>query len=84
MYQPGEGPPATPAQPSGATSGTPGQIAGVQLEAATPAGGAMQQASHEDDTSTAAVEDKQDVKAVVSSWIDKTFLPAVNAQVSVP
>lgn len=82
QYQTRGDPSASPAQPSGATSDTPGQIAGVHLDAATPAGHAMQQASHEDDSSAAIADDKQDVKAAVSDWIDKTFLPAINAQES--
>ena len=74
-------PPMAPARPSGATSETPGQIVGVQLDAATPAGHAMQHASHKDE-SDAVPDDRQNAKAIVSDWIDKTFLPAINAQVS--
>ena len=74
-------PSATPAQPSGATSDTPGQIAGAHLDAATPAGHAMQQASHGDQAGAAMPEDRDGIKAIVSDWIDKTFLPAINSQV---
>lgn len=71
---------AAPAQPSGALSDTPGQIAGVHLDAATPAGHAMQQASHQDQSGAAVLDEKLSIKAVVSDWIDETLLPAINAQ----
>lgn len=42
----------------------------------------MQQASHEDKDNPALPADTQNVKAAVSDWIEKTFLPAINSQVS--
>lgn len=69
------------AQLSGAKSDTPGQIGGVQLDAATPAGHAMQQATQKGAEPLAMSGEKQDLKATVTGWVDKTFLPAINAQV---
>ena len=68
------------AQASGAKSDTPGQIAGIQLDAATPAGHAMQQAAHANEADGASHQ-KQDVKAVIADWLDTKLLPAINAQV---
>lgn len=69
------------ARPSGDKSDTPGQIGGSQLDAATPAGHAMQQATHSEIAAPLPAGDGQDLKAVVTEWMDKTFLPAINAQV---
>lgn len=68
------------ARPSGDKSDTPGQIGGSQLDAATPAGHAMQQATHSEIAAPLPAGDGQDLKAVVTEWMDKTFLPAINAQ----
>ena len=70
------------ARPSGDKSDTPGQIGGVQLDAATPAGHAMQQSTHSEVAAPLAAGEGQDLKAVVTEWMDKTFLPAINVQVS--
>lgn len=69
------------AQLSGAKGDTPGQIGGVQIDAATPAGHAMQQATQNGAGPLAMSGEKQDLKATVTGWVDKTFLPAINAQV---
>lgn len=66
------------AQPSNAKSETPGQIGGVQLDAATPAGHAMQQATHAEG---AGPSESSDLKAAITDWLDKVFLPAINAEV---
>ena len=70
------------ARPSGDKSDTPGQMGGVQLDATTPAGHAMQQATHSEVAAALPAGEGQDLKAVVTDWMDKTFLPAINAQVS--
>ncbi len=69
------------AQPSGARTETPGQIGGVQLDAATPAGHAMQQATHAEVGGPVAAAEGQELKALVTDWLDKKLLPAINAQV---
>ena len=69
------------ARPSEDKSNTPGQIGGVQLDAATPAGHAMQQATHSEVAAPLPAGEGQDLKAVVTDWMDKTFLPAINVQV---
>ena len=69
------------AQPSGAKSETPGQIGGVQLDAATPAGHAMQQATHAEGGGPAGPSESPDLKAAITDWLDKVFLPAINAEV---
>ena len=66
------------AQSSGAKSETPGQIGGVQLDAATPAGHAMQQATHAEEGGPGQ---SSDLKAAITDWLDKVFLPAINAEV---
>ncbi len=68
--------------PNGDKSDTPGQIGGVQLDAATPAGHAMQQATHGEVAAPLPAGEGKDLKAVVTGWMDKTFLPAINAQVN--
>lgn len=69
------------AQPSGAKSDTPGQIGGVQLDAATPAGHAMQQATHAEGCGPAGAGESSDLKAVITDWLEKVLLPAINAEV---
>lgn len=69
------------AQPSGAKSETPGQIGGVQLDAATPAGHAMQQATHAEEGGPSGPSESPDLKAAITDWLDKVFLPAINAEV---
>lgn len=69
------------AQPSGAKSETPGHIGGVQLDAATPAGHAMQQATHAEGGGPAGLGEGPDLKAVITEWLEKVFLPGVNAEV---
>ena len=71
------------AQPSGAKSETPGHIGGVQLDAATPAGHAMQQATHAEGGGPAGPGEGTDLKAVITDWLEKVFLPAINAEVHV-
>ena len=71
------------AQPSGAKSDTPGQIGGVQLDAATPAGHAMQQATHADVAGPAGSGESSDLKAVITDWLEQVLLPAINAEVHV-
>ena len=70
------------AQPSGAKSETPGVIGGIQLDAATPAGHAVQQATHAEASGPAAPGETPDLKAVISDWLEKVFLPAINAEVN--
>lgn len=43
----------------------------------------MQQASHSSEAQ-AGPGPQQDVKAVVADWLDRDFLPAINAQVGMP
>ena len=69
---------ANQAQPSGAKSEAPGHIGGVQMDAATPAGHAMQQATHSE---AGGPGEAQDLKTIITDWLDKSFLPAINAQV---
>lgn len=72
-----------PAEPSGAKTDTPGQIGGVQLDAATPAGHAMQQATHSEGAGPAGSGDTSDLKAAITNWLEKVLLPAINAEVCV-